>query len=419
MDEKAYKPVNLTVHPSRIAMTCDTALFCVSYWGELMSACAVKEAVNARRQLLLVDLSMTHPAFKKHAEIIAKGFGWDGIAFKYFNEHLTASNHPVNKRQYLANVLAGRIAVKDALDGSGWAVSNSRETHVFFSVIHPYILNTLSILNRCVRVYYPHGIDQPRRNQIFPISYLFRSRSLTTLVKTISRQKRMTWYGIQLRIRGLLHGQSLSYPMPFTGIDYGYTISPNPLLAPYLRIDPAKLRETVQRIAAADELFDQWKNSEANHKSSCIVLIQERGQSTQGVVSDRDTAAYVHLIKVVKQKFGYTSYWIKPHPRNSAGYYMTLIRNLGNVLPDIQIVAMTEEWCRLPVEILATRGRWGAVISLGSFSMPPWVNAGIPHYASIDAARIYDSGFLTKKGGYEDCVKQLRDEAIATILEDI
>lgn len=418
MDKKAYKPVNPSVHPSKLAMTCDTALFCVSYWGELMSACAVKEAVNARRKLLFVDLSMTHPSFKKNADVIAKRFGWNGIVFKYFNEHLTADNRAVNMKEYLANMLSGRMAVKDALYGSGWAVSNSGDTHIFFAVMHPYVLNILSILNRCLRVYYPHGIDQPSPRHLHYTLFLLSPRSLTTLVKTISRQKRATWMGIQLTIMGLMRGQWMNYPLPFTGIDYGYTISPTPIPAPYLRISPNRLQDNLRRIGTTDELFDQINKAEVNQGSSCIVLVQETGQSNQGIVNDNACAAYVHLIKSIKKKFGYISYWVKPHPRNSSEYYMTFLHSLRHELPEIQLVAMTDDWCRLPVEILAARGCWDAVASLGSCSIPPWAKIGIPHYASIEAARIYDGGFLKKKS-YEDLIRELSKVGIVSILEDI
>jgi len=269
--------------------------------------------------------------------------------------------------------------------------SRGLDVRICFNHLHQPVLYALGLLSRAERLYFPHGLDQPRRRQLIEHAYLFAKRGPATAVATWSRQRdfRRSLYALRpwLWLR-----QGIQIPFPFDGVDQAlsYTVQINTV--PCARISGPSACLTLAEIA------DRWGvraaleplMSEFPLASTCLVLLPEidAQHSNSKLLASIDA-----LMEAVQRRMPMGNFVLKPHPRSRYADFEKVVMGLQAFGSGRQIRAWPKASMTVQTELVAAVYPFGCVASLGSCAMPRWTAAGTPHLVSRRAAALFDSGW--------------------------
>jgi hypothetical protein len=290
---------------------------------------------------------------------------------------------------------------------------------VYFTYTHDYVLSFLTICPNSSFIFYPHGFDQPRSQAVDRWPYLFRKRSIQTLITTLPNQFRDFGIGAILRgfVGSLLRRQDIL--LPFPGVDRVITF----------RTDKTVPHNRISRVTTLEETFrwflgiPPWKEALdkalGSSSGSLIVLLPECNRNP---IWERNTnfgQAHANLIKALVFKFPASRIVLKQHIRSDGSAALWLCQYLACALPSVHVSILPDTLNRIPIEALALLGDYSAACSIGSVSLPKGLGFGIPHYFYKDAASLFDKGWIEPFWvNYENSCELLAADGIGYLLDN-
>ncbi|HEX5398542.1 MAG TPA: hypothetical protein VFY06_05775 [Verrucomicrobiae bacterium] len=300
--------------------------------------------------------------------------------------------------------------------GMDLAAFGGRVREVYFTVLNDYVITFLAACPRAIRVFYPHGFDHPRRQQVKDWPYLIRPRSIGTALGTLSLQTRHFGPGgLVVGVIGALLPGITTVSLPFTGVNQvltfcsGITYIPNEVVKIPGLADI--FRWLLQLPAWAGLLRERRDQSKGE---SLLLLLGE--YNTHPIWEKNRDYGSVHrqLLQKVSQLTGLKRIVIKAHVRSDGSAAEWLADYLKELEKGWNIEVLPLALSGLPVEALALTGEFGAACSLGSCSLPPALGFGMPHYVSPTVAAVFDKGWQGRSfwAKYEPGARMLIAEGI-------
>lgn len=266
--------------------------------------------------------------------------------------------------------------------------------NVYFTGLHDYVLVFLAACHERMRVFYPHGFDHPRRQQVKDYSYLLRRRSIKTIVQTLAEQKKHFGLGgLFLGIIGLVSGKN-TVNLPFAGVDQVLTFRTGINYVPneVLKIEGlAEIFRWLMGVQPWDGLLESRRTNVMN--ASLLLLLPECNCHP---IWDRNRnygIAHLRMLQTISKSTNVKRIVIKAHVRSDGTAAAWLANFLKQEAPDWDIEVLPVALSGLPVEAIAMTGEFVAAASLGSCSLPPGLGFGIPHYVSLKASTLFDEGW--------------------------
>ena len=172
-------------------------IFCCASMPEFVSASAVRSHATAEPALLVFDLSISRTPDTVREEIrrAAITLGWRQPVFL---EPSPGSPHLDLRRGAVARfvhsmqdgqVLRSRVeaALLPCFE-KGWIAPEGQGASLFFNYLHDYVLHVAACVPFARRIHFPHGLDQPRREQLQGVRFYYRARGWSTLWHTWPQQ---------------------------------------------------------------------------------------------------------------------------------------------------------------------------------------------------------------------------------------
>ncbi|HEU5126071.1 MAG TPA: hypothetical protein VFW05_18630 [Verrucomicrobiae bacterium] len=266
---------------------------------------------------------------------------------------------------------------------------------VFFTSLLDYVLVFLAASKEKARVFYPHGFDHPRRQQIENYSYLVRRRSVKTAIQTLWQQKKHFGNaGLLIGFLGRVMPSFTTVSLPFTGVNRVLTF----------RSDIDFVPNEVMRVPALKQTFgwlldlQPWSDilrgrRRKNTGDSLLLLLGEYNSHPIWEKNRNYGPAHLRLLQAVSQVTGLKRISIKAHVRSDGSAADWLAGFLKNQEKEWNIEVLPMVLSGLPVESLTLTGEFAAACSLGSCSLPPGLGFGMPHYVSLAASILFDHGW--------------------------
>jgi hypothetical protein len=348
-----------------------------------------------------IELEINRPVPEEHVRRIWTSFGrrWQGV--RSIREQLDAACR--------------------AHFGMGLKPFGARVQEVYFTALHDYVLVFLAACHEKTRVFYPHGFDHPRRQQVRDCAYLLRCRSVRTAFGTLARQKKDFGIGgLLLGILGRLLPGTSTVSLPFTGVDRVLTFREGIDYVPNETVKVQGLADTFQwllQLQPWNALLQERKMTAGG--SSVLLLLSEYNCHPIWEQNRNYGTAHLQLLQRMSQATGLKRFVIKGHVRSDGSAAKWLASFLKEEEQSWEIEIMPSLLHGLPVEALALTGEFAVACSLGSCSLPPGLGFGMPHYASITASAVFDGGWPEYFGGpkYADEVRMLIEEGICRDLD--
>lgn len=304
---------------------------------------------------------------------------------------------------------------EDAVKGRG------RGIRVYLNHFHHHIFYILGLLPEAERVYYPHGLGQPRERQLTENAFLFSPRGVGTMIRTWPKQLNIRRSLYLVRVWLWITGRS-RLPFPFDGVDHALVFTCVRPLVSWEQIPEDLVRKTLREIAihldSEASLSDLFSNVVMEH--TCIVLLPELDSQFP---NQNYLVAIEALMNSVESQGSIQNFVLKLHPRSSYAKYECLLKDLRKRLPGRQILAWPKAVMSLQTELVVATYPVRSVASIGSCALPPSASFGVPHYVSLRAAQLFDSGW-PRKGtsvrnypSYTSIVTEFEDAGLALLLE--
>jgi hypothetical protein len=403
-------------------------LYLASSTVELVSACIVRRHLGSGPAVLLFNLGLSRETEIVRQRVMEVAGFWNQVVFLEREDAPGAGDVSVgavyrmwaelrNSRRYVA-VLRGLL--RQCL-GEAALHQRGHGIRVFFNHFHQPVFYLLGILPGAQRVYYPHGLDQPRSHQMNQQPFMFAPRGLVSALKTWPRQGkiRSSLYAVKLWL--LLTGEA-RIPVPFSGVDRGLVFSPVSLPVASERIPAELIRMVLIEVAGCQRIDNAVNEALAGLASDqvCLVLLPELDARSP---NQNRLNALEALMNAVADREPVRDFVIKPHPRSSYAEFEVMLLGLRNRRPDRQIHAWPKTAISFQTELIVALQPVRCVASLGSCALPPWASAGVPHYVSRRAAASFDEGWPDKKyvgwtyPSYVSIIDELATEGLVRILE--
>lgn len=402
-------------------------LYLASSSVELVSACIVRRYQPSGPAVLLFNLALNREVEAVRARVLELHGYWDKVVFLEPEDaprggdpslgamqrvwfELRKSRHVVSNLRELLRQCLGDLSV--TLRGRG--------VRVYFNHSHRHVFYVLGLLPKAERVYYPHGLDQPRSHQLEEAPFMFAPRGLLSALKTWPWQRdvRLSLYVVRFWL-GMTRQASL--PVPFSGVDRALVFSSALPAVASERIPQTRIQSVLSEIAARQNVSGELAQvfSILNPKHACILLLPELDARHP---NRNYLAALEALMGAIIAKLGPGAFLIKPHPRSSFDVFESLLMDLRNRCPDRQIWAWPKAAMTIQTELVVANQPVRCVASVGSCALPPWAAFGVPHFVSRKAAELFDDGWPGTEfigwlyPSYKVAIEQLSQEGMVEIL---
>jgi len=373
-------------------------LFLASSTVELVSACIARRHLGEAPAVLLFNLAHNRETEAARSRVLEFGDFWDRVVFLEPQEAPGMGDLRLNALHRLRRELrdSGRYVAAlnrllgQCLDGEALR-QKGRGTKVFFNHFHHHVFYVLGLLPEAARVYYPHGLDQPRRSQLASSPFLFSPRGWSTLVTTWRYQgtMRRSLYVVRL---WLAAQRKARIPFPFDGVDQALVYSPARPEAPFERIAPELVCATLKEIAGRQQIRAALAGAFEGLRADRTALLLLPELDTQHT-NTKYLEAMEALMDSILKRETVEAFVLKPHPRSSHAGYESFFMRLRARRPQSQIVAWPREAFGLTTELVAAALPLRCAGSIGSCALPPWASSGVPHYVSRKAAELFDRGW--------------------------
>ena len=279
--------------------------------------------------------------------------------------------------------------------GMGLKSFGARVREVYFTVLHDYVLVFLAASREKARVFYPHGFDHPRREQVRDNGYVLCRRSVRTGIETFAQQRKdFGAGGLLLGVLGRLLPGTSTVSLPFTGVDRVLTFRTDVDYVPNEVVKVRGLAETFQWLLQLQPWGDLLRNREGRTRGGSLLLLLPECNCHPIWEKNRSYGlAHVRLLQTLVRATGLKRFVIKAHVRSDGSAAEWLARFLKEREPEWEIEILPLALHGLPVEALALTGEFAAACSLGSCSLPPGLGFGMPHYVSPAASALFDEGW--------------------------
>ncbi len=279
--------------------------------------------------------------------------------------------------------------------GMGLKSFGARLQAVYFTALHDYVLVFLAACHAESRVFYPHGFDNPRRQDATDYAYVVRRRSVRTVIGTFTQQKKhFCPGGLVLGALGHLLPGATTVCLPFTGVDRVLTFRTGIDYVPNEVVKVPGLAETFQWLLQLPPWGDLLRDRESRAGgSSLLLLLPECDRHPIWEKNRNYGLAHLRLLQTMSQATDLKRVVIKAHVRSDGSAAEWLARFLREQEKAWEIEILPPALHGIPVEALALTGEFAAACSLGSCSLPPGLGFGIPHYVSPAAAALFDEGW--------------------------
>ncbi len=408
---------------NRACNTESLAIFCVASMGEVVSACACLPYSGANRNVMLVNLGYSGEMDKVQSAIASttENFDWDRIEYMY-DETIDRLNQGFLQRFILflqqesaradrIQKMLERLVVWDGTRIPGKNIS------LFFTVCHNYVLHLAGILHQARRVLFPHGLDQPRKQQILQYPFYYRKRGVVTLFSSLPKQ----WHGFIKKMwfvkLYLLMMKRRRFPFPFSGVDC--VLKFNDIKVPVVSqlIPNDDLRAVLSKIAHSSHLHSLLGNAfkHLQAASTCVLLLSEYEEWKYWNHNKHKIDAWRHVITSIIARENISDFVVKPHPRANMENYRETLSELKKALPSHRFHEWPEELWSVLIEVVLARFPFRVTASIASCSCPPWAGpVGHRNYVSSKAGKLIDEGWVYPfKISSEQGANILRQEGIA------
>jgi hypothetical protein len=430
-EETPIRKVSLTTRQAVADKPEDLAimnLFLAGSMTELVSACVVRRHAPSTPAALLFNLGLNREPEQVRQEVLHLREFWSKIVFLEPNTcpgTADLSLPPLSRlaaelRKSKLTVASIREALREILDDSSLR-RRGCGLSLFFTHLHPYVLYVFGLLPGGQRVYFPHGLDQPRQHQLAEVPHYHRPRSVRTLLETFRYQRRirLSFFAVGLWLR--LAGRA-RVPVPFSGVDYSVVFSPVHPPVSHERVSEETLQGVLRELADRMRMRDDYGALLGGRQldRTCLLLLPELDAQHE---NRNYTSAVGKLMDAVSRKEPVNTFVLKPHPRSSYAMYLNTLSALRRQHPDEEILAWPKEAVTVLSELVCADWRVRCAASIGSCALPPWASFGVPHYVSVCAAKCFDDGWQLPGllhrvyPSYADFVYSLAQEGLVQVLE--
>jgi hypothetical protein len=325
-------------------------------------------------------------------------------------------NSFINRWQEARSIRRQLDAACRAHFGMGLKSFGARLQDVYFTGLHDYVLVFLAASREKARVFYPHGFDHPRRQQVRDNGYVLCRRSLRTAFETLAQQrKEFGPGGLLLGILGRLLPGTSTVSLPFTGVDRVLTFRTDVDYVPNEVVKVQGLVDTFQWLLQLQPWGDLLRDREGRIRGGSLLLLLPEYNCHPIWEKNRSYGlAHLRLLQTMSQATGLKRFVIKAHVRSDGSAAEWLARFLKEQEKAWEIEILPAALHGLPVEALALTGEFAAACSLGSCSLPPGLGFGIPHYVSPAASALFDEGWQAERfwEKFADSARMLIEEGI-------
>ncbi len=373
-------------------------LFLASSAIELVAACIARRHYRGQRANLLFNLGMSQEPELVRQRVLNLGRYWDKITFIEPGMAPAAGDLAVSALRRLLEELrtcrrhtrAFRTLLRESI-GDDALLSGGEDITLCFNHLHHPVFFVLGLLPRAERVYYPHGLDQPRSRQLLETPFYFGPRGWRTMLRTWPSQGRLrkSLYAVRVWLR--ITGEA-NLPFPFDGVDRALVFSSAKPGVAFERIPEVLIQDVLREIAAEQDVRGPVSEVFARlmPERCCLLLLPE-------LDTQHPNANYLRALDVLMQavaaKEPVETFVLKPHPRSSFATYESTLMLLRKQHPDRQILPWPKAAITVQTELVVATHPVRCVASMGSCALPPWTACGVPHYVSRRAAELFDAGW--------------------------
>jgi hypothetical protein len=286
---------------------------------------------------------------------------------------------------------------------------------VHFTALSDYVRILLEACAACPRALYPHGFDNPRLQQIQDTPFLYQPRGVLTALGSLRKMKATAGLGeILVSTLSRLFGRSATC-VPYVGTDFVYTFRSSTPQIPNQLVRLTQLRSTFEWLTE----ITPWKEGLEQAKqvissNSVVLLISEYSRNPIWEENRHWANAHLLIARATLERTRSKSLVLKAHPRSDGSAASRLAQILREELPDVQIHLLPSDLSMLPIEALALSLEFSAACSIGSCSLPSDIGIDVPHYASPEAGKLFDEGWVGSPfwAKYHDVTKMLISEGV-------
>lgn len=418
------------VHSALMASEVPKTVFLVGSTAELLSALACLTGLEISDAVVFVERNISFGTLAMDPLLAGARSRFPTVRFIELEIKRLVPKKPGKRdwNSFIERWQATR-SIREQLDaacrthfGMGLISFGAHVQEVYFTTLHDYVQVFLAACREAARILYPHGCISPLHHQASKdLTYLYRRRSMRTMFDTLALQrKHFGLGGLVLGTLGRLLPGATTVCLPFTGVDRVLIFRTGIDYVPNEVVKVPGLEETFQWMLQLQPWGDLLRERRITADGrSVLLLLSEYNWHPIWEKNRSYGLAHLRLLQTVTQATGLKRFVIKAHVRSDGSAAKWLASYLKEEEESWAIEILPSMLHGLPVEALALTGEFAVACSLGSYSLPPGLGFGIPHYVSPTASAVFDDGWQEHYGGpkYAKLTRLLIEEGICRDLD--